>query len=416
MVKKGNTIPNRTPNKDGTRADSELDSELQHKIIFDIEKLQVDDPGAKLVISLRDEHRVPGIESSVRCEINRLKQKKTENPAACCQLCGQAVNHLLNGEKEEDLVLQDDLSDDKVSSQASNPPKLRNSKSARQGGVGSSGIAASFRNLKIGKQQTKMSGHMDDIDSLNPSKCFVVLSCRSLVLLNSCHCFALAEVIVCDKENPSQHFPFLIGEFSNDEDPDTRQLHNGCTISHFNADGGRLDAGHCLAGVSQDDGVLIRLPHVPSEIQDPRLFGECHERCEELNDRGTVVHREAHRVAESNAVDEVVFSGKGDFEGAQSVCFLTKFTNCGGVLSAKCCGEPNFDEEGELCLNAIGKIPKGKTDAVCHVNWKVHIHEERPRFGDRRAKPAKGNKKAHTAEAEEGMDRWNATVSSSQLF
>ena len=80
MVKKGQTIAKRTPNRYGTRADSKLSLDLQYKIIFDLENAGEGKDSPADIIAIRDEYRAPGIEGSVRNKVNRLKAKKLESP------------------------------------------------------------------------------------------------------------------------------------------------------------------------------------------------------------------------------------------------------------------------------------------------------------------------------------------------
>ena len=207
-----------------------------------------------------------------------------------------------------------------------------------------------------------------------------------------------------DKANPKAHYPFVITDFFNDQDPHSQQLYDGFSITKFNVDGDRLDAGHYLARVASENSVLVRLPYLPNEIQHASTSNEYHDRCAELNMEGSIVHREAHRVAESTMFDSICNSATDDFGGSQSVYFLITFLDLRGPLSAAYYGEEAPEEEGELCLNAVGKIPAGKQDYVYHANWKVHIQEEQPRFGRRVAKPTK-SKKSYTAEAQKGMTR-----------
>lgn len=80
MVRKGATIANRTPNKDGTRSDSKLDKELQYKIIFDLENAPEGQDSTACILGKRKEYKAEGREKSVRSKINRLQAKKRDKP------------------------------------------------------------------------------------------------------------------------------------------------------------------------------------------------------------------------------------------------------------------------------------------------------------------------------------------------
>ena len=139
-------------------------------------------------------------------------------------------------------------------------------------------------------------------------------------------------------------------------------------------------------------------------MRDPCTCNDYHDHCQELyNNDATITHREAHCLVESNAFDAIRQSAPDDFRDETSLYFLITFPNLSGH---EYYGEVAPDVENELKLNAVGKIPKGKTDPVYTVNWKCHIKEEKPRFGKRIQKPTKA-KKWYTAEVSKGMNQPN---------